>query len=154
MGYIPQDAEWYIAELIMEITVHGGRCNVIHRNLTLINAHSPDEAYSKAIRTGKGGETQYRNLKDQLVDIRFRGISTLDVIYDPLVDGAEISFLEELAVPETKIQSMLSPKGKLAVFTAPRPGEERDPDYRSKAVVERAVKMLENERPDEPVSQS
>jgi hypothetical protein len=147
MGYIPQDAEWYVAELVMEISVCGGRCNVIHRNLTLITAHSPEEAYSKAIRMGKEGETQYMNPKDQRVDIRFRGISTLDVVYDPFVDGAEISFVEELAVPETRIQSMLPPKGKLAVFTAPHPGEERDPDYRSKAVVERAVKRIARRSP-------
>lgn len=146
MGYIPQDAEWYIAELVMEITVHGGRCNVLHRNLTLINAHSPEEAYAKAIRMGKEGQTQYRNPRDQLVEIRFRGISTLDVIYDPLVDGAELAFVEELEVSETEIQRMLPRKEKLAVFTVPHPGEERDPDYRSRAVVERAVNMLGKEK--------
>ncbi len=26
MGYIPENAEWYLAELLMEITVHGARC--------------------------------------------------------------------------------------------------------------------------------
>ena len=70
MGYIPKDAEWYIAELLMEITVQGTRRNVLHRNLFLINAHSPEEAYDKAVRTGKSEETEYENLKDQHVEIR------------------------------------------------------------------------------------
>jgi len=142
VGHIPENAEWYIAELVMEITVHGARCNALHRNLVLINAHSPEEAYQKAIDTGRGGETDYRNLQDQLVEIRFRGVSKLDFIYEPLVDGAELYFEEQLAVPESEIQNMIPPKEKLDAFTPPSPGRERDPDYRSKTVVEEAVRML------------
>jgi hypothetical protein len=142
VGYIPKVTEWYIAELLMEIRVHGARCNILHRNLILINAHSPEEAYAKAIRNGQNGETDYKNLKDQSVEIRFKGISKLDVIYDPLVDGAELYFEEQLDVPESEILLMIPPKEKLNVFTPPRPGEDRDPDYRSKDVVEEAVRML------------
>ena len=142
MGYIPKVTEWYIAELLMEIRVHGARCNILHRNLILINAHSPEEAYAKAIRNGQNGETDYKNLKDQSVEIRFKDISKLDVIYDPLVDGAELYFEEQLDVPESEILLMIPPKEKLNVFTPPRPGEDRDPDYRSKDVVEEAVRML------------
>jgi len=142
VGYIPEDAEWYIAELVMEITVQGARCNALHRNLILINAHSPEEAYAKAVSNGKNGETDYTNLKDQSVEIRFRGISKLDVVYDPFEDGAELYFEEQLAVPESEILRMVPPKEKLDAFTPPSPGKERDPDYRSKAVVEEAVRML------------
>jgi len=149
MGYIPEDAEWYLAELVMEITVHGGRCNVIHRNLTLINAHSPDEAYSRAIRVGQEGETRYKNPKDQLVEIRFRGISRLNVVYEPLEDGSELLFEEELSLTEFEIQRMIPAKRDLAVFTPPRPGEEHDPDYRSKAVMQEAVNLVKKVRPDE-----
>ena len=142
MGYIPKVTEWFIAELLMEIRVHGARCNILHRNLILINAHSPEEAYAKAIRNGQNGETDYKNLKDQSVEIRFKGISKLDVIYDPLEDGAELYFEEQLDVPESEILLMIPPREKLDVFTPPRPGEDRDPDYRSKDVVEEAVRML------------
>lgn len=145
MGHIPIDAEWYIAELAMEITVHGARCNVLHRNLILINAHSPEEAYEKAIKTGWKGETDYKNLKDQSVEIRFRGVSKLDVIYEPLEDGAELYFEEQLGVPESEIKRMIPPKEKLDAFTPPSPGKEHDPDYRSKPVVEEAVRMLEKD---------
>lgn len=142
MGHVPEDAEWYTAELVMEIVVHGARCNVVHRNLVLINAHSPDEAYSKALQNGQNSETQYMNLKDQFVEIRFRGIAQLDVVYEPLADGAELCFEERLEVPESEIQGVVLPKEKLKVFTAPNPGLERDPDYRSKAVMEKAVSTL------------
>ncbi len=143
MGYIPADAEWFVAELVMEITVHGAPCNVLHRNLTLINARTSDEAYAKALHRGQNGETEYENLKGQLVEIRFRGISKLDVVSEPLVDGAELFFEEQLGVPELEIQSLIPPKEDLNAFTPPNPGKERDPDYRSKAVMGQAVRMLQ-----------
>ncbi|HVO59836.1 MAG TPA: DUF4288 domain-containing protein [Terriglobales bacterium] len=144
MGYIPSDVEWFVAELVMEITVHGARCNVVHRNLILVHAQSPEEAYEKALRNGYDAETEYNNPKGQHVEIRFRGISKLDVVYDELIDGAELSFEEQLAVPETDIQKLILPKERLAAFTAPNPGVERDPDYRSAEVMERAVNMSRN----------
>lgn len=142
MGYIPKNAEWYVAELLMEITVQGARRNVLHRNLFLINAHSPEEAHNKALRTGQSEETEYENSKDQHVKIRFRGISKLDVVYDPLADGAELCFEEQLGVSETEIQNMIPAKGELAVFRPANPSRERDPDYGSKSVIEEAVRML------------
>jgi hypothetical protein len=142
MGYIPEDAEWYIAELVMEIRVHGAQRNILHRNLFLLNADSPEEAYDKAVRTGRAEETEYINPKDQIVNIRFRGVCRLDVVCEPLVDGAELSFDERQGVSESEILRMIPPKGKLDVFTAPTPGKERDPDYRSKVVVEKALSIL------------
>lgn len=142
MGYIPSDAEWYISELVMEITVHGAASNVLHRNLVLIHACSPDEAYGKAIQIGQNGETEYVNPKDQQVHIRFRGVSKLDVIYEALEDGAELYYEEQRGVSESEIQKLILPKEQLEAFTPPRPGEEREPDYRSKAVVKEAVRML------------
>jgi hypothetical protein len=146
MGHIPSDAEWYIAEVVMEITVHGAQRNALHRNLVLINAHSPHEAYDKAVRTGQKGETEYGNMKNQLVEIRFRGISKLDVVYDPLEDGAELAFEEMLEVPEAEIRRMIPPQEELEAFTASNPGEERDPDHLSKAVVKEALRMSGTDR--------
>jgi hypothetical protein len=142
MGYIPVDAEWYIAEMVMEIPVHGARRNVLHRNLILLKARSPQEAYDKAIQTGQDGQTTHTNPKNQLVEIRFRGISKPDVVYDAIEDGAGLTYEELLGVPETQIQQMIPPKEKLEAFIPPNPGQEHDPDYRSKEVMEEAVKML------------
>jgi hypothetical protein len=143
MGYVPQGAQWYLAELLMEITVHGGRCNVLHRNLILVNAHSPEEAYNRALKHAWNGETEYKNPKGQLVEIRFRGIARLDVVYEPLEDGAELSFEERLGVSEEEIRAMITPKEQLRAFIPPSPGLEHDPDYRSKAIMDTAIKMGE-----------
>ena len=141
MGHIPQDAEWYIADLIMEITVHGASANVVHRNLTLIHAKSPEEAYEKANKVGITSETSYNNPKGQFVEIRFRGIAKLDVICEQLEDGAELAFEELKGVSSQDIERMIPPKGRLDVFVPPTPGKARNPDYRSKAIIDRALAM-------------
>jgi hypothetical protein len=143
MGYIPADAEWYVAELVMEITVHGSASNVVHRNLVLIRANSPEEAFQKALHFGQGDETEYTNPKDQLVEIKFRGISKLDFVYEPIKDGAELCFEEQQGVSEDEIQNLIRPKEGLEAFTPPNPGKEREPDYRSKSVMEEAVRMID-----------
>lgn len=142
MGHIPTDTEWYIADLLMEITVHGAKSNVIHRNLTLIRADLPEEAYQKAEKVGKQSETSYHNPKGQLVEIRFRGIVKLDAIYEPLEDGAELAFEEIIGVSEQEIQRIIPPREKLDVFVQPMPGRELDPDYRSQAVADQAFRMV------------
>lgn len=147
MGHIPKDAEWYIADLVMEITVHGASANVVHRNLTLIHAKSPEEAYEKAQQVGLTSETSYNNPKGQIVEIRFRGIGKLDVICEQLEDGAKLAFEELIGVSAQDIQGMIPRKDRLDVFVAPTPGKVRDPDYRSQAVVDRASAM--NPREDD-----
>ena len=149
MGHIPAGTEWYLADLLMEITVHGAKSNVIHRNLTLIRADSPEEAYQKAEKTGKESETSYKNPKGRLVEVRFRGIAKLDAVYEPLEDGAELAFEETIGVSEQEIQRMIPAREKLDVFVQPMPGRERDPDYRSQAVMDQAVRIIvEKQRND------
>lgn len=142
MGHIPTDAEWYLAELVMEITVSGAERNVVHRNLTLVRANSPDEAYEKAVQYGHKAETSYDNLSGQLVQIIFRGVAKLDVLLEDLYDGGELRFEEHIGVAREEIDSWIPPKGRLSVFVPPKPGEEHDPDYRSGAVARMAVERL------------
>jgi hypothetical protein len=141
MGYIPADAEWYLADLVMEITIHGASSNVVHRNLTLIRASLPEEAYQKAQNIGHGSETSYHNPKGQLVEIRYRGIAKLDVIGEPLEDGAELTFEEMIGLSSPDIQRMIPPKDRLDVFVSATPGRERNPDYRSQAIIDQALRM-------------
>jgi hypothetical protein len=141
MGHIPAGAEWYIADLVMEITVHGETLNVVHRNLTLIHAASPEEAYEKAQRIGHENETCYHNRKNQSVEIQFRGIAKLDVIYEPLEDGSELAFDELVGVSSDDIRRMIPLRDQLDVFTPPAPGTERNPDYGSQDVMDQALKM-------------
>jgi hypothetical protein len=125
----------------MEITVQGASLNVVHRNLTLIHASLPEEAYQKAQRIGHDSETSYHNPKGQLVEIRYRGIAKLDVIYEPLEDGAELAFEELIGLSSQDIQRMIPPKDRLDVFVPPTPGKERNPDYRSQAILDQALRM-------------
>ncbi len=61
MGHIPANVEWYIAEIVMEIRVEGDPRNGVHRNLVLIRAVLPEDAYKKALAVGKEGEITYTN---------------------------------------------------------------------------------------------
>lgn len=146
MAYIPKDAEWYLATLVMEIIVRGSRHNVVHSDVYLLKAKSPEQAYAKAIRTGKGSETTYINPKGQRVEHHFRGISNLNVVYEPLEDGSELWFKEAVGVSESEIRKMIPRKKKLSVFVPLHPFRNYDPDYRSAEVVEMALKMIKRKR--------
>jgi hypothetical protein len=54
VGYIPDNAEWFVAELVEELTVADDPRNIVWRNLTLIRAKLPEEAYQRALALGKG----------------------------------------------------------------------------------------------------
>lgn len=60
MAYIPENAKWYVAELVEEITVVGEPLNVVHKNLVLVRAGSPQEAYDKALALGREGRSPIR----------------------------------------------------------------------------------------------
>jgi len=45
MGYVPPYAQWYLAEIVQELTVVGDPRNMVLRNLTLIRGDSPESAY-------------------------------------------------------------------------------------------------------------
>jgi hypothetical protein len=148
MGYIPRDAEWFVAELVMEITVQGADRNVVHRNLILVHADEPESAYAHALEFGQKAEASYKNPSDHLVQIRFRGISRLDVIVDPLGDGAELLFSESVGVAQDQIERWIPPKEQLAVFRKRLFTENFDPDYRSKAILDRVAMMIAKPAPD------
>ena len=134
MGFIPKNAKWYLADLVEETRVEGERRNVVHTNCTLIRADSPDEAHTKAIALGKGGNTRYKNVNGKMVTIRFRGLRELNVIHDDLDHGAEISFNRDVAVSEKIIKSWIRPKRKLGVFAPIEPS--KGPDYASAEVIQ------------------
>ncbi|MGC2417060.1 MAG: DUF4288 domain-containing protein [Candidatus Acidiferrales bacterium] len=143
------DFQWYLAELIMEITVSGAARNVVHRNLTLVRARSADEAHEKAVGFGYKAETTYDNPAGQQVLIAFRGLGSLEEMYEPLEDGAELTFEEFVSVPREEIESWIPPKEKLSAFGPPKPGREHDPDYRSAELMRKAVEQLGRSRQQE-----
>jgi Domain of unknown function (DUF4288) len=146
MRRVQTDPRWYLAELVMEITVSGAARNVVHRNLVLVRAISGEEAYDKAVFLGHKAETGYENPKGQQVRITFRGIRRLEETYEELEDGAELTFEEFVGVSPDEIDSWIPPREQLTVFVPPKPGREHDPDYRSADVMRMAVEEL---RPEE-----
>ncbi len=143
MSYIPPNAKWYVAEPIEEITVEGHSENVVHRNLVLVRADSPDEAYDKAMSLGSEGEDAYDNPAGLKVRIRFRGLGMLNVVHDELGHGAELLYHAAVGVSEAEIQSWVPPKEKLGLY---RPiGPAARPDY-SCGEIMRDVERLLGER--------
>ena len=131
-----EDRRWFLATLVVEISVQSESRNVVHRNLFLISAHSPEEAYSKAIGLGHQGEVMYENPAGSAVRHTFRGISQLDeLVDDEPVDGAELAFEQRTGVSEEDIQALILPKDQLHVFNPPAPGRTDVPDYSSREVL-------------------
>ena len=94
MAYIPPDAKWYIADVVMQIRVDGDPRTLVHINTLLVRADSPDEAYEKALDLGRGQDSIYENPEGREVSITFRGLQDLNVIHDPLEHGAELCYAE------------------------------------------------------------
>jgi hypothetical protein len=142
MAYIPDNAKWYLATLVEEIVVEGDSRNVLHKNLVLVRADSPEEAYEKALELGRKAEVSYENPGRSLVQIKFRGLSQLNVVHDDLEHGAELHFEELLGVSEEQIEALLRRREDLAVFRPITPST--GPDYSSRQVLQDAEQLLEN----------
>jgi hypothetical protein len=145
MAYVPKNAEWFLANLVLEIRVEGSRRNVVHINHVIIHARSPEDAYARAMRLGKRDAISYLNPHGRKVTIRFRGLGNLDVIFDPLGDECEVMFQEKLGVSEKGIQKLVVPKRKLEVFMPIR-GRRNRPDYSSMDILEMVKERLERRR--------
>lgn len=141
MTNIPEGAQWYLAEIVEEIKVEGASTNVIHNNLVLIHANSPEEAYDKAIAKGEESNMTYENTDGQTVTITFRGLSELNVIMDELEDGAEIAYEEMEDLSEDEVQDLLSPREELGIFQVSEP-DPSTPNYASKDVMDEVMRII------------
>jgi hypothetical protein len=141
MAYVPEDAEWFLADLVQETRVAGNKRNIVHINYVLIRASSPKEAYDLAMKLGKQSAISYQNPKGKRVTTLFHGLGNLDVIYDPLEHGCEIMFREKLGVTKKGIKKLVRPKRELEVFQPirTRPGR---PDSSSKEIMEEVYREL------------
>jgi hypothetical protein len=149
-GETPQSQEWFLATLITEISIEGETRNVVHRNLFLVSARSPEEAYHKALQIGHEGEITYDNPAGRQVRHSFRGVAQLEELVDgEPADGAELAFEQHVAVSEEEIQALVPPKERLRVFGETALCETNVPDYSSKDVLIRVAEMLSEERGEE-----
>lgn len=148
MTAIPNDEKWYIAELVMECQIEDEPRNVVHVNILLVQANSPEDAFVKAEQLGREGEDFCLNPNSKVVTWTYRGLRNLMVIDDDLEHGAELMFEEEIGISEEDVQAMLSQKSQLNVF---RPYEPRDadfPSYGSKDILDEVDRMINPEMID------
>lgn len=138
-------SQWYIAEIVMEITVAEDPRNVVHQNFVLISANSAGAAYDKASTIGTNGETSYLNPDGKLVQIRFRGIADLDAIYEDLEDGAEVMFRYRVGVSSEELRSSIPGRERLRAFLPPK--RAQGPDYASAEVIGDAKRLFGADRP-------
>jgi len=142
MPYIPKDAKWYVAELVMECRIEGESRNVVHVNIVLVRADSPEEAFEKAEQLGKEGEDSYLNHLDQKTVWIYRGLRDLNVIHDELEHGAELMFEEKIDVSEDVVQGIITTKSQLNVFRSDEPGDSSKPNYGCKEIMEEVLRMV------------
>lgn len=117
--YIPKDAKWYLAEIVMETKFDGDYDNLVNNNLTLVRADSPEDAYEKALLLGKESELIYNNTDGEKVTVIFRGLRNLHVIYDEFEHGSEILYEKYEGISDEALAKMIRPKEQLNIF-APR----------------------------------
>ena len=120
---------WYLADLVVQLEVEGDPRSVVHVNSCLIEAPTPEVAYDKAMALGRDTDDDYANSIGRPVRARFLGLRNLVEIYEPLEDGAEISFTERVGVSDLEARRLVSPRAELAVFRPHLPAAT--PDYAS-----------------------
>jgi hypothetical protein len=140
MGFIPTDARWYLADIILEHIVEGDSRNLVHINMHLIEAESPEQAHEKALALGSDSEDEYTNTDGRRVRVAFRGLRGLNVIHDALEDGAELAYSEMVGVSEEQLRGWITPMEQLDVF-APIESKSSGPNYMPGSVMQ----MLEAE---------
>ena len=144
MACIPPDARWYVAEIILEIRVDGAAHNIVHRNLTLVRADSPAQAYKKALSLGRESELSYENPDGKQVHTVFRGFGELSVIHDELDHGAEILYEERIGVSDKQIKKWIVPKSQLAIFR--KIERSSGPNYSSKEIMDDVARFRANRK--------
>ena len=128
MGYVPNEARWYLADVVLEHRIEGDSRNVVHVNRHLVGAATPEQAYRKALALGRAAEAEYLNTEHKSVRVIFRGLRELNVIHEELEDGAELAYEELVGVAEEQLRRQIQPKRKLGVF-APRRVKAGVPNY-------------------------
>lgn len=136
---------WYLAELVIKITVESDERRVVHQNLMLIRAETAVEAYEIALRMGNEHSMSYENPNRKQVNAQFMGLSKLTAVYDRLEHGAELLFEEHVGLSDNEIEALILPKHRLSVFSEGTDLISR-PDYSSADVLDEASRLI-RERP-------
>ena len=126
MAYIPPDARWYLAEIVEEFTIEDDSDNVVHTNMVLIEADSPENAYARANEIGRQSETVYTNSDGKRVTVAFRGLRDLNVIHGELAHGTELIYSRHDGMTREGLDKWVSSKEELGVFRPIEPPGGQD----------------------------
>ena len=121
MGYIPPDSKWYLADIAEEFLIEGEPDNIVHTNLVLVRADSPEEAYQRALALGREGEMSYTNPDNKAVTVKFRGLRDLNVIHGELEHGTELIYDRRAGMSEQDLEDWVTRKEELGVFKPREP---------------------------------
>ena len=136
MVYIPDDARWYLADIVLEIKIEDDARNVIHINTVLVRANSPERAYIRAIKLGREAEHKYENTDGKDVQVIFHGLRDLNVIHDKLRHGTELIYEERSELSTEQVAKLVSPKEELGVFEERRKPTKDEPNYMPNSVMD------------------
>ncbi|MEP7293014.1 MAG: DUF4288 domain-containing protein [Chloroflexota bacterium] len=117
MAFIPEDAKWYLADIVQEFQIEDEASSLVWINLILIRADSPEEAYERSLEEGNSHNSTYLNTDGKRVSSVFRGLRNLYVIIDKLEHGSELIYEEKDDLNEEQVQKLLRSKSELSVFT-------------------------------------
>lgn len=138
--------KWYIAEVVQECCVENDSRNVVHVNVVLICAVSPEDAFEKAEQLGRESEDTYLNPNNEVVTYTYRGLRNLYVVDDDeLEHGTELAFEEKIDVPEEELQEMIRPKSELTLFRQNHTQGSNRPNYACKEIMDEVEKMTGND---------
>ena len=84
-----------------------------------------------------------RNPGDKQAEEQFKRIDSAWKALEDILPPSTVPLEIPEGVSEDEIQNLIRPKEGLEAFTPPNPGKEREPDYRSKSVMEEAVRMID-----------
>ena len=146
-GSIGSHEQWYVADLIVEITVETASENIVHINTLLLRATSPEAAFESALELGREHESSYVNPEGQTVKTVFRGLADLNAIDAPLDQDMEFSFAQQVGVSEHELQQLITPKEQLSVF---RSDDEPSSPISSSVRLSRVTGRLATKHKKEP----
>jgi hypothetical protein len=109
--------KWYVSHEVLAIEVDSSEPTKdvgLMENLILIRADNPDEAYDKAMQHGSINESEI-TVEGRPGRVVFKGLKELVLIYDELVDGAELEW-REYNISREKLGKMLKSKDDLQAF--------------------------------------
>jgi len=117
MSFIPEGNNWYLAKMLFSTEIKEAQTLDVEVSFTLVYAASPEDAYNSATKIGYERELSYTNTDGHIVNVKYHGLEDLNVIIDPLENGAELAFEIVSDIKQLDdISKLISKKEELGVF--------------------------------------